>query len=157
SLRMRGHKLTEVAGERKSGGPTIGLHRRVGAARVQYGSIGIGLRVTRALGRRTLRMTGDRYDVIIIRTGAGGGTLLFSLAPSAKRVLVLERGEFVPREKENWSPRAVNLEGRYQTKEVWRDRKGKALHPHTNYWVGGNTKFYGSALFRMRREDFGEV
>src|SRR5262249_8097430 len=86
-----------------------------------------------------------------------GGTLLFSLAHSDKRVLVLERGEFVPREKENWSARAVNLEGRYQTKEVWRDRKGKPLHPHTNYWVGGNTKFYGAALFRMRREDFGEV
>ncbi len=102
-------------------------------------------------------MTGDRYDVIIIGTGAGGGTLLFSLAHSDKRVLVLERGDFVPREKENWSPRAVNLEGRYQTKEIWRDRKGKPLHPHTNYWVGGNTKFYGSALFRMRREDFGEV
>src|SRR5215475_1142326 len=102
-------------------------------------------------------MTGDRYDVIIIGTGAGGGTLLYSLAHSDKRVLVLERGDFVPREKENWSSRAVNLDGRYQTQEVWRDRKGKPLHPHTNYWVGGNTKFYGSALFRMRREDFGEV
>ena len=101
--------------------------------------------------------TSDHYDVIIIGTGAGGGTLLYSLAHSDTRVLVLERGDFVPREKENWSARAVNLEGRYQTKEVWRDRKGKALHPHTNYAVGGNTKFYGAALFRLRREDFGAV
>ena len=63
----------------------------------------------------------------------------------------------MPREKENWSSRAVNVEGKYHTKEVWRDKDGKALHPHTNYYVGGNTKFYGAALFRLRREDFGEM
>ena len=88
------------------------------------------------------------YDVAIIGTGAGGGTLLHALAPTGKRILVLERGDYVPREKANWSTRAVNLEGRYNTKEVWRDRDGQPLHPHTNYWVGGNTKFFGAALFR---------
>jgi choline dehydrogenase-like flavoprotein len=97
------------------------------------------------------------YDIAIIGTGAGGGTLLHALAGRGKRILVLERGDYVPREKANWSTRAVNLEGRYQTKEVWRDREGRPLHPHTNYYVGGNTKFYGAALFRLRREDFGEV
>ena len=97
------------------------------------------------------------YDIAIIGTGAGGGTLLHALAGRGKRILVLERGDYVPREKANWSTRAVNLEGRYQTKEVWRDREGQPLHPHTNYYVGGNTKFYGAALFRLRREDFGEV
>ncbi|MBI3449481.1 MAG: GMC family oxidoreductase [Acidobacteria bacterium] len=98
-----------------------------------------------------------RYDVIIIGTGAGGGTLAYRLAPSGKKILLLERGPYVPREKENWSTRAVNVEARYNTKEQWRDRDGKPLHPHTNYFVGGNTKFYGSALFRLRREDFGEL
>jgi choline dehydrogenase-like flavoprotein len=103
-------------------------------------------------------MSGNgRYDVIIIGTGAGGGTLLWSLAATGKRILVLERGDFVPREKENWSSKAVNVDGKYQTREVWRDRNGKELHPHTNYYVGGNTKFYGAALFRLRREDFGEL
>jgi choline dehydrogenase-like flavoprotein len=97
------------------------------------------------------------YDVIIIGTGAGGGTLAYKLASSGKKILMLERGEYVPREKDNWSSKAVNLEGRYQTKETWRDRDGKELHPHTNYWVGGNTKFYGAALFRLRKEDFGEI
>ena len=97
------------------------------------------------------------YDIVIIGTGAGGGTLLHALAGRGKRILVLERGDYVPREKANWSTRAVNLEARYQTKEVWRDREGQPLHPHTNYYVGGNTKFYGAALFRLRREDFGEV
>ena len=98
-----------------------------------------------------------RYDVIIIGSGAGGGTLAYKLAKSGKRILILERGDYVPREKDNWESRPVNVEGKYQTKEKWRDNDGKELHPHTNYNVGGNTKFYGSALFRMRREDFGEI
>jgi choline dehydrogenase-like flavoprotein len=97
------------------------------------------------------------YDVIIIGTGAGGGTLAYHLAPSGKNILLLERGDYVPREKENWDTRAVNLEGRYNTKELWRDKDGKELHPHTNYYVGGNTKFYGAALFRLRQQDFGEL
>src|SRR2546425_5484405 len=97
-----------------------------------------------------------RYDVAIIGTGAGGGTLAYALAPTGKKILVLERGDYVPREKDNWDTRAVNLEGKYATKEVWRDRDGRELHPHTNYYVGGNTKFYGAALFRLRREGVGE-
>jgi choline dehydrogenase-like flavoprotein len=97
------------------------------------------------------------FDVIIIGTGAGGGTLLHALAPTGKKILVLERGDFVPREKRNWDSRTVNVEGHYNTKEAWYDRDGNPLHPHTNYYVGGNTKFYGAALFRLRREDFGEI
>src|SRR5206468_5588333 len=99
----------------------------------------------------------DHFDVIIIGTGAGGGTLAYRLAASGKRILLLERGPYVPREKDNWSTKAVNQDAKYNTKEVWRDRDGKDLHPHTNYYVGGNTKFYGSALFRLRKEDFGEI
>jgi len=97
------------------------------------------------------------YDVIIIGSGAGGGTMAYALAASGKRILVIERGDYVPRELENWSTLEVNKKGRYATKEVWRDTAGQPLHPHTNYWVGGNTKFYGAALFRLRREDFGEL
>jgi choline dehydrogenase-like flavoprotein len=97
------------------------------------------------------------YDVIIIGTGAGGGTLAYRLAPTGKRILLLERGDYVPREQENWSSRAVNVEARYNTKEVWQSADGQPLHPHTNYYVGGNTKFFGAALFRLRKEDFGEL
>ncbi len=99
----------------------------------------------------------NHYDVIIIGSGAGGGTLAWKLAPSGKRILLIERGEYVPREPDNWSTRAVNVQGRYQTREMWKDGDGKPLHPHTNYWVGGNTKFYGAALFRLRERDFGEL
>jgi len=98
-----------------------------------------------------------QFDIIIIGSGAGGGTLAYALAPRGKRILLLERGDYVPREKDNWNPRAVNVEGKYQTKEVWQDEDGQPLHPHTNYYVGGNTKFYGAALFRLRKEDFGEL
>lgn len=97
------------------------------------------------------------YDIIIIGSGAGGGTLAYRLAPSGKRILLLERGGYVPREKDNWSTRAVNVLGKYNTKEQWYDAAGKPLHPHTNYNVGGNTKFYGAALFRLREQDFGEL
>jgi choline dehydrogenase-like flavoprotein len=97
------------------------------------------------------------YDVIIIGTGAGGGTLAYHLAPSGKKILLIERGDYVRREKDNWSSRAVNVEAKYHTKEVWKDKDGHPLHPHTNYYVGGNTKFYGAALFRLRKEDFGEI
>ena len=97
--------------------------------------------------------TNGHYDFIIIGTGAGGGTLAWKLAPTGKKILLIERGDYVPREPDNWSTRAVVLNGKYNTKETWRDRNGKTLHPHTNYYVGGNTKFYGAALFRLREQD----
>jgi choline dehydrogenase-like flavoprotein len=97
------------------------------------------------------------YDVIIIGTGAGGGTLAYHLAAFGKRILILERGDYVPREKANWDPQVVNVDAHYNTTETWLDKDGKDLHPHTNYYVGGNTKFYGAALFRLRKEDFGEI
>lgn len=102
-------------------------------------------------------MSQNHYDFIIIGSGAGGGTLAYKLAPTGKKILILERGDYVPREKDNWNPKAVNLEGKYRTKEKWRDKDGQELHPHTNYYVGGNTKFFGAALFRLRREDYGLI
>jgi choline dehydrogenase-like flavoprotein len=102
-------------------------------------------------------MTTARYDVIIIGSGAGGGTLAFRLAPTGKKILLLERGDYVPRERENWDSRSVVVEGRYNITEAWRDRTGRAFHAGAHYYVGGNTKFYGAALLRMRQEDFGEL
>jgi choline dehydrogenase-like flavoprotein len=102
-------------------------------------------------------MNNGHYDVIIIGTGAGGGALAWKLAPTGKKILLIERGDYVRREQANWSTKVVVGEGRYNTTETWRDKSGKMLHPHTNYNVGGNTKFYGAALFRLREEDFGEL
>lgn len=102
-------------------------------------------------------MNTERYDVIIIGTGAGGGTMARALATTGKRILILERGGFLPRERENWDSRAVSLEGRYKAKETWLDKDGQEFHPSIHYWVGGNTKFYGAALIRFRKQDFGEI
>ena len=99
----------------------------------------------------------NHYDVIIIGTGAGGGTLAYHLAPSGKRILVLERGGYLPGEKDNWDSHAVFVENKYKAKCEWDDKDGKVFHPGIHYYVGGNTKFYGAALLRFRKEDFGEV
>jgi choline dehydrogenase-like flavoprotein len=103
-------------------------------------------------------MADDRhYDVIIVGTGAGGGTLGYRLARQGVRVLWLERGSFLPRELDNWDTRAVFVRGKYLAPEQWYDRHGHEFQPEVNYYVGGNTKFYGAALFRLRPEDFGEI
>lgn len=99
----------------------------------------------------------DSYDVIIIGTGAGAGTLARRLAPSGKRILILERGGFLPREKENWESKEVFQKMRYHTVEKWRDKEGKEFMAHTGYFVGGNTKVYGGAMFRLRERDFETV
>jgi choline dehydrogenase-like flavoprotein len=93
----------------------------------------------------------EHFDVIIIGTGAGGGTLLNRIAPSGKRILVLERGPFLPREKDNW-----NYHGsfKYYSSETMYNRDGGEIHPGFCYYVGGNTKVYGAALFRLRERDF---
>ncbi|MFY9651173.1 GMC family oxidoreductase N-terminal domain-containing protein, partial [Trebonia sp.] len=98
------------------------------------------------------------YDVIIIGTGAGGGTLARHLAPSGKRILLLERGDWLPREPANWSTVDVFVDGRYISKDSWYDPKAKSFYqPQVHYFVGGATKLYGAALYRMRAEDFGEL
>ena len=97
------------------------------------------------------------YDVIIIGSGAGGGTLARHLAPSGKRILLIERGGWLPREPENWDSAQVFIDNRYVSKDTWYDRDGKPFQPGVHYYVGGATKMYGAALYRLRREDFGEV
>jgi choline dehydrogenase-like flavoprotein len=90
----------------------------------------------------------QHYDLIIVGTGAGGGTLLHKLAPTGKKILVLERGNFLPKENENWNAVEVFGKGRYNAQEQWYDISGEPFRPQTNYWVGGNTKVYGAALLR---------
>ena len=99
----------------------------------------------------------DHYDVIVVGSGPGGASLAHSLAKTGKRILILERGDYLPREEANWSSEAVFVHGRYQAQERWIDKAGRAFAPQLHYVVGGNSKVYGGALFRMRERDFGEV
>ncbi len=99
----------------------------------------------------------DRFDVIVVGTGAGGGTVAHTLAATGKRILLLERGDFLPRELGNWDPADVFVDGRYISKDTWYDSTGKAFQPQVHYFVGGATKMYGAALYRLRPADFGEI
>ncbi|ODS52663.1 MAG: hypothetical protein ABS36_16595 [Acidobacteria bacterium SCN 69-37] len=102
-------------------------------------------------------MTPLDYDIVIIGSGAGGGTMAHALADTGARILVVERGAAVPQEPENWSPQAVWNDLRYRTTERWLDDTGEAFIPTMHYNVGGNTKFWGAVLYRLRREDFGAL
>ncbi len=99
----------------------------------------------------------DDYDVIVIGSGAGGGTLVNRLAPSGKRILLLERGDWLPREPANWSAGEVFIDSRYISPDTWYDDRGRSFQPQVHYFVGGATKLYGAALYRLRAEDFGEL
>jgi choline dehydrogenase-like flavoprotein len=99
----------------------------------------------------------SQYDVIVIGSGAGGGTLVRRLAPSGKRILLLERGDWLPREAQNWSAQHVFVENRYVSEDTWYDGDGNAFQPQVHYFVGGATKLYGAALYRLRAEDFNEL
>lgn len=102
-------------------------------------------------------MTRHFADVVIVGTGMGGGTLAWGLRNSGVKVLLIERGDFLPSEPQNWSPEAVFVENRYKATEQWRDASGGWFSPGVHYFVGGNTKVYGAALPRLRSEDFGEI
>ncbi len=102
-------------------------------------------------------MPDDHYDVIVVGSGPGGAALASRLAPTGKRILILERGQYLPREQANWNANAVFRDGRYRADETWRDKAGESFAPMLHYWVGGNSKMYGSALLRLRREDFSEL
>lgn len=101
--------------------------------------------------------THDHYDLIVIGSGPGGGSVACEAASRGKRVLLLERGDYLKRSLENWDAKAVFVEAKYQAKETWYGADGRTFHPGLHYFVGGNSKVYGAALFRLRERDFEEI
>lgn len=97
------------------------------------------------------------YDVIIVGTGAGGGTLARKLAPTGKKILILERGTFLEKESSELVDVEVFKKEQYHAPEQWYDKAGEPFQPQTSYSVGGNTKIYSGALLRLRERDFEEV
>jgi choline dehydrogenase-like flavoprotein len=95
----------------------------------------------------------DHYDIIVIGSGPGGASAAQRLAPTGKRILMLERGDYLPRSQQNWDAKAVFVDGFYQTKKTWYGADGRTFHPGLHYFVGGNSKVYGAALFRLRERD----
>ena len=99
----------------------------------------------------------DHYDVIVIGSGPGGASVAHRLAPTGKRILLLERGDYLPRSPANWDSQTVFVDGAYQAPETWYGEDGRSFHPGLHYYVGGNSKVYGAALFRLRERDFEEI
>jgi choline dehydrogenase-like flavoprotein len=102
-------------------------------------------------------MATERYDLIVIGSGPGGASLAHRLAPTGKRILILERGDYLARSEKNWNSQVVFVDAAYQVKETWTNAAGATFSPGLHYFVGGNSKVYGAALFRLRERDFGEV
>ncbi len=99
----------------------------------------------------------NRFDVIVIGSGPGGASVAHALAPTGKRILLLERGDYLPRSRANWDSQTVFVDGAYQVKDIWYGKDGRPFHPGLHRFVGGNSKVYGAALLRMRQRDFGEI
>ena len=99
----------------------------------------------------------DHYDLIVIGSGPGGASLAHKLAPTGKRILLIERGDYLPRSQANWDSKAVFVDAIYQAKETWYGTDGTTFHPGLHYFVGGNSKVYGAALLRLRERDFDEI
>src|SRR3954469_8301077 len=57
----------------------------------------------------------------------------------------------------NGAARAVFVDNRYVSEDTWYDGRGTPFQPQVHYCVGGATKLYGAALYRLRAEDFGEL
>ena len=99
----------------------------------------------------------DHYDVLVVGSGPGGATTAARVAETGRRVLLLERGDFLPRERDNWSSQAVFGDAKYTADETFYDLHDRPFRPELHYYVGGNSKVYGAALFRLLPADFGEV
>ncbi len=99
----------------------------------------------------------DHYDLIVVGSGPGGASLAQRVARTGKRILLLERGDYLPRSPANWDAETVFVNGAYQATETWYGADGRSFRPGLHYFVGGNSKVYGAALFRLRERDFDEI
>ncbi|WP_171241186.1 FAD-dependent oxidoreductase [Ruegeria sp. HKCCA5491] len=93
-------------------------------------------------------------DILIIGSGMGGATLAAALAPSGRRILILERGVRLEPSAQDRDAKAIFGDGVFRPDETWLDGHDQPFNPGNYYFVGGNSKFYGAALIRYRAEDF---
>ncbi|MDT8388067.1 MAG: GMC family oxidoreductase [Thiogranum sp.] len=96
----------------------------------------------------------ESFDVIIIGSGAGGSAAAYSLVNAGQRVLLLEKGDHLPRDGSTLDVEQVFRQGRFRNQQAWVDRRKRALVPEEYYNVGGKTKWYGAALLRFSPHEF---
>lgn len=96
-------------------------------------------------------------ELVIIGSGMGGATLAAALAPSGRRILIVEAGDHLPDTPETRDGGAIHARGFFRPKETWLDGQGQPFSPGNFYYVGGNSKFYGAVLLRYRESDFNPI
>lgn len=99
-------------------------------------------------------MTAEYHDAIVIGSGAGGSATAWQLARAGLRVLLLEKGDPLPRDGSTLDPTRVVRDGAFLAREPWSDGRGGNLVPEEHYNLGGKTKWYGAALFRFPEVEF---
>jgi choline dehydrogenase-like flavoprotein len=96
------------------------------------------------------------HDVIVVGSGAGGAATAYRLVEAGQRVLLLEKGEPLPRDGSTLDIQKVVHDGAFLSREPWLDGAGKRCVPEEHFNVGGKTKWYGAALLRFSPEEFRE-
>jgi choline dehydrogenase-like flavoprotein len=99
-------------------------------------------------------MADETYDAVIIGSGAGGAAVAYNLVKAGKRVLMLEKGDFLPRDCSTMDVRTVFKEGKFKNHTQWVDNQNRTFVPDEYYNVGGKTKWYGAALTRFKPHEF---
>jgi len=94
------------------------------------------------------------HDVIVVGSGAGGASTAYRLVKAGRRVLLLEKGGFLPRDRSTLDVKQVFKSGRFKNQEHWVDGQNKEFIPGEFYNVGGKTKWYGAALLRFAPHEF---
>jgi len=113
----------------------------------------------------------DRYDAVVIGSGAGGGVAACGLAEAGRRVLVVEAGAWPSTEalRQDYlrNPRSVwglepttGPQDKGNPRVLAADGDGLLLRPSDPMWgnnamtVGGGTRVYGAQAWRFGPKDF---
>jgi choline dehydrogenase-like flavoprotein len=99
-------------------------------------------------------MTNTDYDVLIIGSGAGGSAAAYNLVRTGLRVVMLEQGDYLPRDGSTLDVAQVFGAGRFKNRQTWMDNRSRTLQPDEFANVGGKTKWYGAALLRFSPHEF---
>jgi choline dehydrogenase-like flavoprotein len=96
----------------------------------------------------------DRYDVIVVGSGAGGSAATYRLAMAGLKVVVVEKGQALPTDGSTLDVQAVVHAGKFKSTERWCDARGRTFAPEEHFNLGGKTKWYGAALARFAPAEF---
>jgi choline dehydrogenase-like flavoprotein len=96
------------------------------------------------------------WDLVIVGSGFGGAMIAHRAIEAGAKVLMIERGDWVPRGEEAWKPEAsLELTDSYAKDIPYRCLRGGHGSTIGGYaCVGGPSVYYGCVAFRFREQDF---